>query len=66
MSSATSKHDAYDVVIVGGAATGVRTAWLLASNSVFNGKLPVVESGPTFPKAKTRVSNNFLRQQFVD
>ena len=64
--SATPKHDAYDVVIIGGATMGACTAWLLASNSGFNGKLLVVEPDPTFPKAKTGASNNCLHQQLVN
>lgn len=59
-------HSAYDVVIIGGATMGACTAWFLASNPDFNGKVLVVEPDPTFAKAQTGASNNCMRQQFAN
>ncbi len=64
--SATPKHEAYDVVIIGGATMGACTAWFLASNPDFKGKVLVVEPDPTFSKAQTGASNNCMRQQFAN
>ncbi|MFA3918745.1 NAD(P)/FAD-dependent oxidoreductase [Ruegeria hyattellae] len=66
MFSATAKHDAYDVVIIGGATMGACTAWFLVSNPDFKGKVLVVEPDPTFSKAQTGASNNCMRQQFAN
>ncbi|MGI9414770.1 MAG: NAD(P)/FAD-dependent oxidoreductase [Hyphomicrobiales bacterium] len=64
--SATPKHDAYDVVIIGGATMGACTAWFLISNPDFKGRVLVVEPDPTFSKAQTGASNNCMRQQFAN
>ncbi|WP_299348201.1 FAD-binding oxidoreductase [uncultured Shimia sp.] len=64
--SAKPKHGAYDVVIIGGATMGACTAWFLASNPDFKGKVLVVEPDPTFAKAQTGASNNCMRQQFAN
>ncbi|SLN73582.1 4-methylaminobutanoate oxidase (formaldehyde-forming) [Roseovarius albus] len=64
--SATPKHRQYDVVIIGGATMGACTAWFLASNPDFKGKVLVVEPDPTFSKAQTGASNNCMRQQFAN
>nr|WP_321254289.1 FAD-binding oxidoreductase [uncultured Ruegeria sp.] len=66
MFSATPKYGAYDVVIIGGATMGACTAWFLASNPDFKGKVLVVEPDPTFSKAQTGASNNCMRQQFAN
>lgn len=64
--SATPNHDAYDVVIIGGATMGACTAWFLISNPDFDGKILVVEPDPSFSKAQTGASNNCMRQQFAN
>ncbi len=64
--SANPKHGQYDVVIIGGATMGACTAWFLASNPDFKGKVLVVEPDPTFSKAQTGASNNCMRQQFAN
>ena len=64
--SAKPKHDSYDVVIIGGATMGACTAWFLASNPDFNGRVLIVEPDPTFSKAQTGASNNCMRQQFAN
>ncbi|APG86417.1 FAD-dependent oxidoreductase (plasmid) [Sinorhizobium americanum CCGM7] len=63
---ATPKQKAYDVVIIGGATMGACSAWFLASNPDFKGKVLVVEPDPTFSKAQTGASNNCMRQQFAN
>ncbi|APG87943.1 glycine/D-amino acid oxidases (deaminating) (plasmid) [Sinorhizobium americanum CCGM7] len=63
---ATPKQKAYDVVIIGGATMGACSAWFLASNPDFKGKVLVIEPDPTFSKAQTGASNNCMRQQFAN
>ena len=58
--STTPKHASYDVVIIGGATMGACTAWFLASNPDFKGKVLIVEKDPTFEKAQTGASNNCM------
>lgn len=62
----TPNQKAYDVVIIGGATMGACSAWFLASNPDFKGKVLVVEPDPTFSKAQTGASNNCMRQQFAN
>jgi len=62
----TPRHRSYDVVIVGGATMGACTAWFLASNPDFDGRVLVLEPDPTFAKAQTGASNNCMRQQFAN
>ncbi|WP_338550705.1 NAD(P)/FAD-dependent oxidoreductase [Roseovarius phycicola] len=64
--STKPKCGRYDVVIIGGATMGACTAWFLASNRDFKGKVLVVEPDPTFSKAQTGASNNCMRQQFAN
>lgn len=63
---AMPKARAYDVVIIGGATMAANTAWFLASNPDFKGKVLIVEPDPTFAKAQTGASNNCMRQQFAN
>ena len=44
--SASPKNTSYDVAIIGGATMGACTAWFLASNPDFSGKVLVVEPRP--------------------
>ncbi|WP_457790723.1 NAD(P)/FAD-dependent oxidoreductase [Pseudomonas sp. PL-6] len=60
------KQDAYDVVIVGGATMGACSAWFLASNPDFKGRVLVIEPDPSFSQAQTGASNNCMRQQFAN
>jgi glycine/D-amino acid oxidase-like deaminating enzyme len=60
----TPKRPAYDVVIVGGAMMGSSTAWFLASNPDFDGRVLVVERDPTYANAATTRTNSCIRQQY--
>lgn len=62
----TPKHDHYDVVIIGGATMGACTAWFLASNPDFRGRVLIVERDKSYLQAQTAASNNCMRQQFAN
>lgn len=64
--STTPKQNSYDVVIIGGVTMGACTAWFLASNPDFSGKILIVETDTTFQTAQTGASNNCMRQQFAN
>ncbi len=63
---ATPKYDSYDVVIVGGATMGACTAWFLASNPDFKGRVLIVEKDQSYLASQTAASNNCMRQQFAN
>ena len=54
----------YDVVIVGGAATGSSVAYFLAANPDFRGSIAIIEMDPTFATSATALSSSSIRQQF--
>ena len=56
--------ESYDVVIAGGAAMGSSTAYHLAGQASFTGKVLVVEKDPTYAKAASALSLSSVRQQF--
>lgn len=60
---AEPKHEAYDVVIIGGAIMGSSTAWWLTRLG-FQGRILVLDRDPTYAKAGTTHTNSCIRQQF--
>lgn len=54
----------YDVVIIGGAVTGSSTAYHLAANPDFNGRVLVIEKDPSYQKCASALSAASIRQQF--
>ena len=60
----TPEHDAYDVVIIGGAMIGASVAWWTMRNPDFSGRILVVERDPTYQFASTTHTNSCIRQQF--
>ncbi|MBI1171988.1 FAD-dependent oxidoreductase [bacterium] len=58
------KQAAYDVLIIGGAATGSSTAWFLSQNKDFTGSVLVVERDQSYEFAATALSHSSIRQQF--
>ena len=58
------QFSSYDVVIIGGAMLGSATAWFLADNPDFQGRVLVVERDPSYQWAATSHTNSCIRQQF--
>ncbi len=56
--------EAYDVVIAGGAAMGSSTAYHLAAQPGFSGRVLVVEKDMSYAKAASALSLSSVRQQF--
>jgi len=54
----------YDVVIVGGGVMGAATAYFLAANPDFGGRVAVIERDTTYARAATALSASSIRQQF--
>ncbi|WP_324753369.1 FAD-binding oxidoreductase [Roseovarius sp. Pro17] len=57
-------HDAYDVIIIGGAMMGAAAAWFTASDADFDGRILVIDRDPTYEKCSTGHTNSCIRQQF--
>jgi glycine/D-amino acid oxidase-like deaminating enzyme len=55
---------AYDVVIVGGAAVGSAVAYFLTHDLSFTGSVAVLERDPTYSRCATTLSAASIRQQF--
>jgi FAD-dependent oxidoreductase domain-containing protein 1 len=56
--------ETFDVVIAGGAVMGSSTAYHLAADPGFTGRVLVVEKDMTYAKAATSLSLSSIRQQF--
>jgi len=56
--------ESFDVVIAGGAVMGSSTAYHLAADPGFSGRVIVVEKDMTYAKAATSLSLSSIRQQF--
>ena len=54
----------FDVVIAGGAVMGSSTAYHLAADPGFSGRVLVVEKDLTYAKSATSLSLSSIRQQF--
>ena len=54
----------FDVVIAGGAVMGSSTAYHLAADPHFTGRVLVVEKDMTYAKSATALSLSSIRQQF--
>lgn len=62
--SSAPDHDTYDVVIIGGAIMGASTAWFLADNPDFEGRVLVVERDGSYRDTSTMTTTSCMRQQF--
>lgn len=56
--------DSYDVVIIGGAVTGSSTAYQLAANPDFKGRILVLEKDPSYQRCASALSAASIRQQY--
>jgi FAD-dependent oxidoreductase domain-containing protein 1 len=56
--------ESYDVVIAGGAAMGSSTAYHLAAQPGFSGRILVIEKDATYAKAASALSLSGVRQQY--
>src|SRR6202453_5474620 len=54
----------FDVVIAGGAVMGSSTAYHLAADPGFSGRVLVIEKDMTYAKSATSLSLSSIRQQF--
>ncbi len=54
----------YDVIIIGGAVTGSSTAYHLAANPDFTGRILVIEKDPSYQFCASALSAASIRQQF--
>lgn len=56
--------DSYDVVCIGGAATGSAVAYFLTENPDFDGTLAVIEPDQSYDLCSTSRAQNSIREQF--
>jgi FAD-dependent oxidoreductase domain-containing protein 1 len=59
-----SSSNSYDVVIIGGAVTGSSTAYHLAANPDFRGRILVLEKDPSYQRCASALSAASIRQQY--
>ena len=57
-------EDRYDVIVIGGGVSGCSTAFFLASDPGFDGRILVVERDPTYQDAPSARATGGIRQQF--
>ena len=57
-------RDHFDIVIIGGGVSGCSTAYFLASNTGFAGRVAVVEREPTYEHTPSTRATGGFRQQF--
>ena len=57
-------EDRYDVIVIGGGVSGCSTAFFLASDPGFDGRILVVERDPTYQNAPSARATGGIRQQF--
>ncbi len=48
-------HDAYDVIIIGGAMMGAAAAWFTASDPDFDGRILVVDRDPSYANCRPHI-----------
>ena len=56
--------DRYDVIVIGGGVSGCSTAFFLAADQGFDGRVLVVEREPTYQDAPSARATGGIRQQF--
>ena len=56
--------DRYDIIVIGGGVSGCSTAYFLASDPGFDGRILVVERDPTYQDAPSARATGGIRQQF--
>ena len=56
--------DRYDVIVIGGGVSGCSTAFFLAADPGFDGRVLVVEREPTYQDAPSARATGGIRQQF--
>ena len=57
-------EDRYDVIVIGGGVSGCSTAFFLAADPGFDGRILVVERDPTYQDAPSARATGGIRQQF--
>ena len=57
-------EERYDVIVIGGGVSGCSTAYFLASDPGFDGRILVVERDPTYQDAPSARATGGIRQQF--
>ena len=62
--SICTMNSSYDVVIIGGGVSGSSTAYFLAAQETFDGKVLVVERDSTYEHAPSARAIGGIRQQF--
>jgi glycine/D-amino acid oxidase-like deaminating enzyme len=53
-----------DVIVIGGGVVGAATAYFLARDPAFDGRVVVLEQDPTYARSATALSASSIRQQF--